>query len=627
MAEKVADSDSEKFSPCWKGDARMVWQTLTERHALTRLIAVRILYAMLAGVVLGPSAAWVIQMLTKSGGDNVVSNFDLATFFLSPQGLLFLALSGTFALAVFFFEQSGMVLVARSSLAGGRLPRLMEVLWVQKKHFPRLMRLGLFYFLSGLVVSLPVLIVGGICYLTMLSDRDINYYISVKPPVFWQAVALTSIAGIVTAGGLLWMYLRWFMALPILLFEGVGVRESIRRSSARSKGGALTFGVEVLGLVALGFLLVLVMSLILEGVDKIFFDVYANQIQIVVIGGTLILVTHFALTTVITFLGFSAQCILISQHYLETASPDADPIDFEEADGHFGFFSLSSARSVLWAGVIAGLVISLYVGWSMLEDVKADRKIEVTAHRGSSLDAPENTLSALRLAIEEGADYAEIDIQINADDELVMIHDSELMRVSGLDLKVSEMTREQRLQLDVGAWFSEEFEGEPLPTLDEVIELVRGKMKLNIELKFGPNREGLNRGVAELIREKKYENECVVTSLDYAGLRAFKALAPEVTTGLIVTSAIGDITRAEAEFLSLNAGQVTRSMLSAAEAQGKPVHVWTVNDPAQMHTMIDLGVDNILTDTPKVLGEILEQRAELSNTERLILQLRSRLAN
>lgn len=281
----------------------------------------------------------------------------------------------------------------------------------------------------------------------------------------------------------------------------------------------------------------------------------------------------------------------------------------------------------MWIGLVIALLLAAFIGGWLVEGVETDRRVEVTAHRGSSLGAPENTISALQLAMDEGADFAEIDVQVTADDELVMIHDSELMRVSGVDLRVADMTREQRLKLDVGAWFSDKFVGEPLVTLDEVMELVRGKMKLNIELKFGPNREGLNRGVADLIREKQFADECVVTSLDYPGLKAFKAMAPEVTTGLIVTSAVGDITRAEADFLSLNAVQVTRSMLAAAEAQGKLVHVWTVNDPAQMHAMIELGVDNILTDTPAVLIEILEQREELSNTELLILQLRSRLAN
>ncbi|NOX99734.1 MAG: hypothetical protein GXP30_08410, partial [Verrucomicrobia bacterium] len=565
MSGEVEGLKRSKISQQWNEDARVVGQTLSERHALARLIAVRILYAMLAGLVFTPITAWMVQWLTKSGGSSVVSNFDLATFFLSFRGLLFLALSGTFALAVFFFEQSGMILVARSALSGGRLPKLMEVIWLQKKQFPRLLRLGLFYFLAAVVVALPVLIVGGICFFTMLSDRDINYYLSVKPPVFWKAITITSLGAIVTAAGLLWMYLRWFLALPILLFEGTGVRESIRRSRERTAGRVWLFGVEMLALSALGFLLVLVMTLVLKGIDKLFFEVYANQIQMVVIGGALLLITHFIITTAITFLGFSAQGILISQHYLRSASVDAEPIDLAESDRHFGFFGMHSARSVVWTVLVVGLVVSLFAAWSMVEEVKIERIVEVTAHRGSSVEAPENTLSALRLAMEEQADYAEIDIQISGDGELVMIHDSELMRVSGLNLKVADMTREQRLKLDVGKWFSDKFSGEPLPTLDEVIDLVRGKMKLNIELKFGPDREGLNRGVADLIQNKKYQNECVVTSLDYEGLKAFKTLAPEVTTGLIVTSAVGDITRAEADFLSLNAAQVTRSMLSAAE--------------------------------------------------------------
>ncbi|MFK5920869.1 MAG: glycerophosphodiester phosphodiesterase family protein [Verrucomicrobiota bacterium] len=611
----------------WKQDVRVVWDALAQRHVLARLVAVRIMYGMLAGLVLGPLAAGAIQWLTKSGGGEVISNFDLSAFFLSFQGMAFLVLTVTFALTVFFFEQSGMIIISRASLVGGRLPRLMEVLWIEKNQFPRLLRLGLLYFLAALLVALPLLIVAGICYLTMLSDRDINYYLSVKPPVFWRAVIYTSLAGLITLVGLLWIYLRWFLALPILLFEGVGVRKSICQSSARSAGRTWQFALEVLGVAVGSFALMGVSALLLKGIDKFFLGFYGEKIQMVVIGGALILVIHFVLTSVITFIAFSAQCLFISRHYLQTAPAESEPIAGGVVSEDFSFLGLKKSSQILWLGLLAFFSASLLVGWGLLEDANTDRQVAVTAHRGSSVDAPENTLSALRLAIGEGADFAEIDIQINADDELVMIHDSELKRVSGVDLKVADMTREQRLELDVGAWFSAEFKGEPLPTLDEVIDLVRGKMKLNIELKFGPDREGLNRAVADLIKAKKYADECVVTSLDYPGLKDFKLLAPEVATGLIVTSAVGDVTRAETDFLSLNASQVTRSMVAAAEAQGKEVHVWTVNDPIQMQMMIELGVDNILTDTPKVLVDILKQREELTNTELLILQLRSRLAN
>ncbi len=99
----------------WKQDVRVVWNTLAQRHVLARLVAVRIMYGMLAGLVLGPLAAGAIQWLTKSGGGEVISNFDLSAFFLSFQGMAFLVLTMTFALTVFFFEQSGMIIISRAS--------------------------------------------------------------------------------------------------------------------------------------------------------------------------------------------------------------------------------------------------------------------------------------------------------------------------------------------------------------------------------------------------------------------------------------------------------------------------------------------------------------------------------
>ena len=179
-----------------------------------------------------------------------------------------------------------------------------------------------------------------------------------------------------------------------------------------------------------------------------------------------------------------------------------------------------------------------------------------------------------------------------------------------------------RDSVDVGSRFDPAFTGERPPTLEQVIELVRGRMKLNIELKYNVPDPGLAPSVVEMLREKNFLDQAVITSLDYAALRQVMSIEPALKTGHIVTAAVGDVMRSEAAFLSLNSAKTSISQIRRAHAAEKEVHVWTVNDPEAMLRMIERGVDNIITDEPAMLVDVMRSRSKLSNAEMLGLRLR-----
>ena len=155
-----------------------------------------------------------------------------------------------------------------------------------------------------------------------------------------------------------------------------------------------------------------------------------------------------------------------------------------------------------------------------------------------------------------------------------------------------------------------------------MIELVRGKMKINVELKYNVPDPGLAPAVIDLLRREKFLDEVVITSLDYAALRQVESIEPRLITGHIVTKAVGDVVRTDADFLSLGSAQATRSLIRRAHAAGKKVHVWTVNKPDAMLRMIERGADNIITDDPALLVRVLHDRNALSKPEILGLGLR-----
>jgi len=246
--------------------------------------------------------------------------------------------------------------------------------------------------------------------------------------------------------------------------------------------------------------------------------------------------------------------------------------------------------------------------------------IQITAHRGSSRAAPENTMAAMARAVDDLADFVEIDVQETKDGVVVLGHDISLKRVSGINRAISSYTFEDLQQLDVGKWFSADYEGERIPSLEEVMEFCKGRININIEIKDLGSGSELPDKVRELIEKYQMKEQCVVTSVRLSYLSRMKEMDPDIRTGYIISAAYGDYYSSDSiDFISLRSSFVSERLVEAAHKKGKAVHAWTVNNKSEMERMKMLGVDNIITDYPVLAREILYREAA---TETLLEYLR-----
>jgi glycerophosphoryl diester phosphodiesterase len=270
------------------------------------------------------------------------------------------------------------------------------------------------------------------------------------------------------------------------------------------------------------------------------------------------------------------------------------------------------------------LAIAVWTVFELVENVRLEDRVDITAHRGSSLAAPENTLSAVTRAIADGATFVEFDVQLTADGVLVVAHDADLMRMARVPAVVSKSTYADLKKADLGIRFDPKFAGERIPTLEEVIDATRNRIKLIVELKsYQADSKRLAAEVVRTLETHDLLDDAVVMSLEYGETQEVKRLNPKVTCGFVSTAALGDISRLNVDFLAVNAAKATNALIGTAHAQGKEVFVWTVNKPDQMSTMIDRGVDNIITDDPATLVDVLQSRRDLSNAERILLRFKS----
>ena len=244
----------------------------------------------------------------------------------------------------------------------------------------------------------------------------------------------------------------------------------------------------------------------------------------------------------------------------------------------------------------------------------------VIAHRGFSSEAPENTLAAVRAAIAAGADMVEVDVTLTADGEVVVIHDDTLDRTTNGSGPVAEHTLEELLRLDAGAWFARRFRGERIPTLAQLLEEVRGRTLINVEIKSEAVGEKAAGGIAErvvrLIREREMADQVVVSSFEPRALLHIAELDPELATASLYNeelhrdldplAIVGEV---GARALNLSQDQATPAIVERCRQNGISVGVYTANRTDEMRRLIRMDVDAIFTDRPdrliRVLGDEL----------------------
>ena len=590
-------------------DFRSHWREALGFHVLIQLLGL---------AIFTPMTTWIGRRLVQASGEPVISNFDITSFVLSPLGATSVLAVVALTVSLLLAEFAGLSYVADHAIAHRGVSLVRTIHFVLRK-LPQLAILSVLVFLRLVLLALPFLAAAAYIWFTTLHGHDINYYLAEEPPE-WKRAGLTALA-LAVAYALLtaWQLARWLYAVPIMVVEGArpyaALAESARMTRKRVLGIATPLVTWWLAITVATIAITWVGRQVTDGaLDWAGIDVH-RVLPLV----ALFLAVTIAGSFLYGGLHLSGHQFLVTRMYAEQRAPERrrQPVHEEAVE--------MRARLVARPAVFATFAfLALALGSAAFVVMRLDLKGDavITAHRGAKAVAPENTMAAFRAAMDAGADYAELDVQHTKDREVVVLHDADFMRMGGDPRRVADLTAAEVATIDIGLKRGPQFAGEHAPTLAEVIDLVRGRMKINIELKYNVPDPGLAPAVVELLRREDFIDQVVITSLDYTALKQVKSIEPRLKTGHIVTAAVGDVLRTEAGFLSLNSAKATTSLVRRARAAGKEVAVWTVNDPEVMLRMIERGVDNIITDNPALLVRVMRERAALSKAEILGLRLR-----
>lgn len=325
-------------------------------------------------------------------------------------------------------------------------------------------------------------------------------------------------------------------------------------------------------------------------------------------------------------------CISLLFYYRKAAAGERIPQVFRDLDNAYRITNTRWVKKIcMYRKRIIALSIVVVIGVNFAYNF-ADRRgvlhmglgnpVEVTAHRGYSAAYPENTIPAFKGAIQVGADWAELDVQQTADGEVIVMHDSNLKRTTGLDKEVWQVTWDEIKDLDNGSWFDKKYQTVRIPTLEEVLKVCRGKIHLNIEIKPSGHDKDLEEQVAKLLKKYHMRDTCVVSSLKYDSLRKIKEADDSIETAYITSVSYGNFTDLEyADGYSVESTLLSKSFVNKAQKAGKQIYVWTVNSEERLEKVVGMGIDNVITDDPVMAKELIYEQEHSTFWDRYVKQL------
>ena len=585
------------------------------------LLIFEFLYKLMIGLIFIPAVIGIFNLTMRITGFTYLTIENILNFALNPITIIFLLFIIIFLTMATIFDISTLIIIFDSSYKNKKIS-VMDSIKISLSKCKNIFKL------KNISVAILVLFIIPFLNIGVTS----NVITSIKIPEFIMdfinANQILSIILLLFYIFLLSLLSKWLFSLHYMIIENKSFK-SARKSSKNLIKGNRFKDIIIVTLYQLmsgifHILFIIVGMFILYVLNMILGKIFVIKSILLTIVWMFMLVSVIIFTIISTGIGYSVISSLYYKHKIDK-DEKLITIKSEEKKKNIKFNKkLKYAVIILWIFAIAGGSIFTYqviTGKANL-NIEHTRKMEITAHRGASIKYPENTMAAFRGAKKLGADWIELDVQQTKDKQIVVSHDTNLNRVTGVNKDIIDMNYSEIKKLDAGSFFNKKFKGEKIPLLKEVLEFAKkNNIRLNIELKPTGKEKNFEKQVVDLIKEYNFEDRCVVTSQVYNVLKKIKKYDKDIKTVYVMSIAIGKITDAKyADAFSIEATNVTETQVSRVHNAGKELYAWTVNKEESINKMIDMNVDNIITDNIK-LGVDLVEKSKRTNIEDIIIKV------
>ena len=608
-------SDEVTYKNILRDGWQMAWRN---RYAMALYTVV--IWAFSVALLI-PLVTWILHQL-GANGDVIVGNYSIHLWLLTPQGIAYFLLAGSLVLFTIILQGAGLFLIADTPQgvtvsAPKALRRIML-------HTVSLLQLSVRMLLIVLPFVFLMAIVPGIMYLLLLTDHDINFYLSHYPPEWIIMIAVSTVWISAVVCGLVVVLVRWMFALPLWM-DGIrplskALRKSWHITRGRSRRLLLVILVCALSASFVGF----ITHIVFFGITGIILEYMVSTVTatVHVISGYLVLNTF-----VVSLIGFLGLAWGASVWVLCFRSMAEDNIyDHASVMSVSDFVVQLSVRRIM-RRVLPILVIVIFGSWGlgafvMQRDVPVNLPL-IIAHRAGAADAPENTLVALERVIKDGvADIAEIDVTLTLDGELVIAHDKDLMRLANDPRIIADTTYDDIRTVDIGEWFGLDFKGLHLGRLEEFLKVAHGEIPMIVEFKHGKDTNLVEKTV-ELVQELGMEDKVILMSLELDEVRKVQELAADIKVGYFASVEVGDLRKLDVDILAVKDHIAKTEFVRDIHEQGGEIYVWTIDDKMRVMELIEMGVDGIITNDPDLVADVVHRFKALTPEQRVLLRYRA----
>lgn len=591
------------------------------------LFVFEVLYKFAMAAVFKPVLSGVLKLALRFQGLSYLSDETMGIFLKSPLTWILL-LVVVLGMAFFtLFDICCIILCTHASYRKQKMP----LLGLIKKGFFTALRV---VYQRNIVMILYLLIIIPMTHVVLISGYIAEFSI---PEFIMEYIFSHTLLAIVYVG--FWIYIglrsfHWIYSLHYFCLEGCNFKEA-RRRSWRLMGNhywrdmilIVVWNGALIGayycVIMFGAWLVSVLNRVFESWD-VFCSLTLSGVSLLLdISGAF----FYCFCLPLVFL-----CISLMFYYYKALRREPIAPALSGLEESYRVTEMPWVKKVFQhrKRVIAiGILVVLGVNFAYnvadkkgVVDMGLKQRVEVTAHRGYSAAYPENTIPAFKGAIEIGADWIELDVQETADGVIVVMHDSNLKRTTGVDKEIWQTTYDEIKDLDNGSWFDRKYQEVRIPTLEEVFEVTRGRIRLNIEIKPTGHERNLEQKVVELIQKYHAKETCVVSSMKYDCLKKVKEADEDIETAYITSVSYGNFTVLQyADGYSVESMMLTQGFVNKAHRNGKEVYVWTVNSEDTLKKVIEMGVDKVITDDPVMAKKLIYEKEHSSFWDEYINRL------
>ena len=544
----------------------------------------------------------ISQILLKSSGRVAITSGDWQFLFTTWQGILLLVL-GLVSLFVYVaFDLNTKVIISRNIVTGKSMP-------LKDCMSEGFRSMGRFTELKGLLIVLYIALIAPILGIGLSVPATQNFYIPTFIASFIEdSVLYSALAGAAVLILLLIGIMNLFILHGIVI-DGLSINEASRQSRSLIKNNWKDY-------IKQNILFILGLSCIIAAAAVVCLFIPLKVIEL--------LPLPVAVSRLLT-IGFAAAGVIISALADLFAVPvymmKMTQLYYSYKEGRlYEYKGITKEKQlsyrkwiVLLLAVLAAVIIVIDLNFDQLFPVGTD--VKVVAHRAGGNEAAENTVAGIETAWKAGAYGSEIDIQRTKDGHYVINHDGTFKRVAGEKRKPEEMTLSEIRKLSV--------DGEPVPTLEEMLEASKDKLVLFIELKGATADKKMADDAVALVKQYGMESECVMISLKYDIIDYIENKYPEIQTGFLTFLSIGGTAKLNCDYLGLEEESATADAIRSIHDEGKKVLVWTANEKGSQRHFLCSDADGIITDNVTQARKMTEELKKRSDVDRMVDKIKT----